>query len=275
MAKNRLLVFARKPAPVQVCYLGYCGSTGLATMDYRLSDPHLDLSDADLSFYTEKTVRLPKTYWCYQLGTDIPASPLPARKNGFVTFGCLNNFAKVSLEAMELWAGILMGVPDSRLILHAHPGKHLDEIAQRLDRAGVAKSRLIVVGQQSGSNYMETYRRIDIALDPFPYGGGITTCDALWMGVPVVTLSGQTAVGRGGRSILSNLGLRELIAFTPDEYVQIAVDLAKDENRMDSLRQSMRCRMQSSPLMDAQGFARDMETAYRQMWQTWCATGLA
>jgi len=269
---NRLLVFARKPAPVQVCYLGYCGSTGLSAMDYRLSDPHLDPPDTDLSCYSEKTLRLPRTYWCYQPDITPAPSPSPALKNGFITFGCLNNFAKVSLGTVDLWAKILAAVPNSRLILHAYPGKHLDEVTQRLDRAKVPSHRLHFVGRQSSMEYLQTYSRIDIALDPFPYGGGITTCDALWMGVPVVTLSGQTAVGRGGRSILSNLGLPELIAFTPDQYVQIAIELASDRNRMNTLRQNMRSRMLASPLMDAAGFARDMESAYRLMWRAWCET---
>jgi protein O-GlcNAc transferase len=151
------------------------------------------------------------------------------------------------------------------------PSTHLDDLLNRLEHAGIAKSRLHFVGKQPKTAYMQTYSRIDIALDPFPYGGGITTCDALWMGVPVVTLSGQTAVGRGARSILSNLGLTKFIAFTPDQYVQIAVDLAKDWPRLDDLRHGMRARMLASPLMDAEGFARDIEAAYREMWRKWRA----
>jgi predicted O-linked N-acetylglucosamine transferase (SPINDLY family) len=272
-ADSRLLVFARKPAPVQVTYLGYCASTGLSAMDYRLSDPHMDPPDADVSCYSEKTVRLPRTYWCYQPGgpTDEP-SPPPVVKEGFVTFGCLNNFAKVSPAALDLWARILLAAPDSRMILHAHPGTHREDVMRKMQRAGVAPHRLGFVGKQPWAEYVQTYSQIDIALDPFPYGGGITTCDALWMGVPVVTLSGQTAVGRGGRSILSNLGLPELIAFNADQYVQIAIDLARNREQLVSLRQSMRDRMITSPLMDAQGFVRELEAAYRRMWRTWCET---
>jgi len=259
---------------VQVCYLGYCGSTGLGAMDYRISDPYLDPADADLSYYSEKTVRLRRSYWCYQPG-EAPAPAVgPAISNGFVTFGSLNNFAKTSLAAIDLWARILVAVPNSGIIIHGPRGKHLDEITERLERGGVGKDRLRVVGKQRRMEYLQTYSQIDIALDPLPYSGGITTCDALWMGVPVVSLSGETAVGRGGRSILSNIGLGELVAFTAEQYVQIAIELAKDGDRMESLRRGMRGRMLASPLMDAEGFARDMEGAFRQMWRSWCETAI-
>jgi predicted O-linked N-acetylglucosamine transferase (SPINDLY family) len=271
LASNRLLVFAYKPAPVQVTYLGYCGSTGLDTMDYRLSDPYLDPLESDLNCYSEATVRLPRTYWCYQPAGETPdPAPLPALRNGFITFGCLNNFAKVSPAAIDLWARILVELADSRMILHSNAAEHLERPMRRFEELGVDRNRVRFIGGQPWAKYAETYSQIDIALDPFPYGGGITTCDALWMGVPVVSLSGQTAVGRGGRSILSNLGMPELVAFTTDQYAQIATDLARDLDRINGLRRSMRQRMLASPLMDAPGFARDVEAAYRQMWRTWC-----
>ena len=271
-ANNRLPIFARKPAPVQVSYLGYCGSSGIDAMDYRFSDPYLDPADADLSYYTEKTIRL-RSYWCYQPWRTAPeTSQSPAMKNGSVTFGCLNNFAKVSSAALDLWGRILAAVPKSRIIIHAPPGGHRADVAERMRLAGVDGDRLQFVAQQPWMEYIKSYCEIDISLDPFPFGGGITTCDALWMGVPVVTLSGDTAVGRGGRSILSNLGLTELVAFTPDEYAQIAIDLARDLDRMTSLRRGTRARMLASPLMDAEKFARDVEAAYRRMWHVWCET---
>ncbi len=272
-AQNRLLVFARKPAPVQVTWLAYCSSSGMSAMDYRLSDPYFDPPESDLSGYAEKTMRLPHTYWCYQPGGPAPEpTQTPAIDNGFITFGCLNNFAKVSAAAMDLWAKILVAIPTSRLILHAPLGDRQTEIAERFARGGVEKNRIRFVGNQPWQGYAQTYSQIDIALDPFPFGGGITTCDALWMGVPVVTLSGKTAVGRGGRSILSNIGLPELIAYTPDQYIQIAIDLARTTERLNNLRLSMRARMLASPLMDAPAFARDMEEAYREMWRAYCAT---
>jgi predicted O-linked N-acetylglucosamine transferase (SPINDLY family) len=272
-ANNRLLIFAYKPAPVQVTYLGYCGSTGLETMDYRLSDPHLDPSDSDLSVYSERTIHLPETYWCYSPACPTPEpSPPPALTTGTITFGCLNSFAKVS-PALDLWMEILRIVPRSRLIIHSSPGTHLEAVRERFAARGISPQRLELLGRQSRPEYVRTYERIDIALDPFPWGGGITTCDALWMGVPVVSLNGRTAVGRGGASILANIGIPELIARTPEQYVRIAADLAKDLPRLAELRRTLRLRMQKSPLMDAPRFARNIEAAYRQMWRNWCAQG--
>ena len=270
---NRLLIFARKPAPVQVTYLGYCSSTGLDTMDYRLSDPYLDPPDSDLSMYSEKTIRLPETYWCYaSAGLAPDPSPPPVKATGYITFGCLNNFAKAS-PALDLWTEILQSVPQSRLIIHSHLGTHLNAVRERFKNKDIFPDRLEFLGRQPWPEYIQIHSRIDIALDPFPWGGGITTCDALWMGVPVVTLLGRTPVGRGGASILSNIGLPELIASTPEEYAQIATDLAKDFSRLAELRRTLRPRMQASPLMNAPRFARNIEAAYRQMWQTWCTEG--
>jgi protein O-GlcNAc transferase len=268
---NRLRVFARKPAPLQVTYLAYCGSSGLNTMDYRLSDPYIDPEGTDLSVYAEQTIRLPRTYWCYEPPPADQAPP-PVLRNGFVTFGCLNNFAKVSPAAVALWSKILVAVPGSRMTLQAPLGKPRDDVMRSFQSVGVRGDRLLFVGRQSYEHYLTRYSQIDIALDPFPYGGGITTLDALWMGVPVITLSGATAVGRGGQSILSNLGLSELIALDPGQYKRIAVELASDRDRMLTLRSGLRARMLASPLLDAVGFARDVEAAYRMMWRKWCAT---
>jgi predicted O-linked N-acetylglucosamine transferase (SPINDLY family) len=273
-ANNHLAMFAHKPAPVQVTYLGYCGSTGMDAMDYRLSDPYLDPSDSDLSVYSERTIRLPETYWCYSPPGPTPEpSPPPAATMRYLTYGCLNNFVKVSPPALDLWAEILQRVPRSRLIVHSRPGSHLDTVRERFAGKGISPDRLEFPNWQPWPQYVRTYGQIDIALDPFPWGGGITTCDALWMGVPVVTLVGRTAVGRGGSSILANVGVPELIARTPQQYVQIATDLAGDLPRLADLRRTLRARMQASPLMDAPRFARNVEAAYRQMWRTWCAGG--
>ncbi|MGD0138256.1 MAG: tetratricopeptide repeat protein [Tepidisphaeraceae bacterium] len=273
MSHNRLLVFARKPAPVQVSYLGYCAGTGLEAMDYRLSDPYLDPPDSDLSIYSEQTIRLPETYWCYGSAGPTPEpAPPPCQTNGFVTFGCLNNFAKVSPGALDLWAEVLAGVPRSRLIVHSYPGSHLDAVRRRFAGGGVSPDRLEFLAKQPWSQYVQTWGRIDVALDPFPYGGGITTCDALWMGVPVVSLIGQTAVGRGGKSILSNVGLPELAARRPRQYVQTAATLAESPGRLAELRGTLRQRMLASPLMSARRFARNVEKAYRLMWRQWCVS---
>ena len=268
---NRLLVFARKPAPVQVTWLGYPGTTGLTAMDYRLTDPYLDPPGIDEACYSETSIRLPDTFWCYDPLTDQPpVNNLPALANGWITFGSLNNFCKINDGVLRLWCQVLRQVDNSRLLLHADEGSHRQRTADRLTQLGVDSARLRFVGRVPLSEYRQLYSQIDIALDPFPYGGGTTTCDALWMGVPVVSLAGTTAVGRGGLSILNNTGLADLIATTPEDYVHISVALAHDLSRLADLRSTLRPRMQHSPLMDAPRFARNIETAYRQMWQKYC-----
>ena len=265
---NRLLVFARKPAPVQATWLAYCGSTGLDTMDYRLSDPFLDLPDGDDSFYSEERVRLPETFWCYQpTGMEPERNFPPVLEKGFVTFGCLNNFCKVTEPTLASWGRILLGVAQSRLVIHAPEGSPRQRLLKAMEKSGIEAQRIEFVGKLPMAEYFGLYHGIDIALDPFPYGGGTTTCDALWMGVPVVSLAGQTAVGRGGLSLLSNIGLPELVGHSEDEYVRIAVNLAGDLPRLAELRATLRQRMQASPLMDAPRFARNMEAAYRTMWR--------
>ena len=272
---NRLMVFARKPAPVQVTYLAYCSSTGLEAIDYRLSDPYLDPPHGDDSIYSEKTVRLPGCYWCYEPPLGFPqVGPLPALSRGFVTFASLNNFAKNSEPALAAWARILQAVPGSRLLLHAHQGDHRQRAAERLRRDGIDPARVSFSSKFPLHAYLTLHQSIDIALDPFPYGGGTTSCDALWMGVPIVCLTGKTAVGRGGLSILSNIGLGEFAVDSPERYVQLACELARDTGRLQSLRSTLRKRMSESPLMDARGFAKGVENAYRQMWREWCGPQL-
>jgi predicted O-linked N-acetylglucosamine transferase (SPINDLY family) len=273
MANSRLLVFARKPAPVQVTYLAYCSTTGLDTIDYRLSDPYLDPPGGDESFYSEKTIRLPETYWCYEsIIASSEVGPVPALERGVITFGCLNNFCKISEPALGTWAEVLGAVPNSQLLLSAHQGSHRQRVQQRLERDGIEPSRVQFAGRMPLEKYFDLYRRIDIALDTFPYGGGTTTCDALWMGVSVVSLVGTTAVNRGGLSILSNVGVPELTARSKEEYVRLASALAADLPRLRDLRMTLRGRMEQSPLMDAPRFARHIEAAYRQMWRSWCET---
>jgi predicted O-linked N-acetylglucosamine transferase (SPINDLY family) len=273
-ADNRLLLFARKPAPVQVSYLGYVGTSGVSTIDYRLSDPQLDPPGADVSVYSEQTVRLARSYWCFHpVGLFPEVGPLPAQSGGGVTFGCLNNFCKVSSAALQLWAQVLGAVPGSNLLLHAPAGVDVAAVRKRFEVADVDGERVQFVGQQGWQAYLETYNRIDIALDPFPYNGGVTTADGLWMGVPAVTLLGQNAVGRAGSSILTNANLPELIADSPQAYVRLAAALAADLTQLAALRSGLRSRMTVSPLMNAPRFARDFEAALRQMWRDWCRGG--
>jgi predicted O-linked N-acetylglucosamine transferase (SPINDLY family) len=272
-ADNRLLVFARKPAPVQVTYLAYCGTTGLSAMDYRLTDPYFDPPGQNERFYSEQSVRLPETYWCYRPPIETPpVNALPALEEGYVCFGSLNNFCKVTPPTLAAWSRILQAVPGSRLLLHARAGSHRDRVRAFLAEQGISTARLEFVDFLPESEYFEIYQRIDVALDPFPYGGGTTTCDALWMGVPVVSLAGQTAVGRGGVSILSNIGLPELAAHDSEHYVRIAEALANNLPGLAGLRTMLHDRMRSSPLTDAPRFARNIEAAYREMWRRWCAT---
>jgi protein O-GlcNAc transferase len=274
-AENRLTLFARKPAPVQAIYLSYPGTSGMSAIDFRLSDPYLDPPDSDLTHYTEETIRLSKSYWHYQPGGQTPdVRPPPSIDRGYVTFGCMNNVVKLSQPALELWAKVLDAVDGSHLLVHSISREHQQTIISRLSNRGVASDRIEFVPKQKWAQFLDVFHRIDIALDPIPFGGGITTCDTLWMGVPVVTLSGQTAVGRGGRSILSNIGLPELVAYSPQHYVKIAADLARDSTRLAELRKTMRSRMQASPLMDSAGFIADIENAYRQMWRKYCARPL-
>jgi predicted O-linked N-acetylglucosamine transferase (SPINDLY family) len=275
-AGNRLLVFARKPAPVQTTYLAYCGKTGLHTIDYRLTDPYLDPPPQDepenASSPCELPIRLPETYWCYRpLGETPPLAALPAVRGGQVTFGCLNNFCKATPPALAVWSRLLRAMPESRLLLHAHPGSHRDRVREFLAGQGVAPDRLTFVGMVPRADYFRLYEQVHVALDPFPYGGGTTTCDALWMGVPVVSLAGRTSAGRGGLSILSNVGLPDLVADDVEQYLRIALDLAGDLPRLRQFRATLRDRLRSSPLMNAPRFACHVEAAYRTMWRHWCA----
>ncbi len=192
MALNRLLVFARKPAPVQVAYLAYPGTTGLSTMDYRLTDPYLDPPAPDEPIYCEESICLPETYWCYRPLVQAPAvNNLPALGAGCVTFGCLNNFGKVTDQTLAAWLDLLQKMPDARLLLHAHAGNHRDRVRDLFAQRRIAPDRLTFADMVPVEKYYQLYHQIDIALDPFPYGGGTTSCDALWMGVPVVSLAGQ------------------------------------------------------------------------------------
>ena len=270
-ANNRMLVFARKPAPVQVTMLGLPATTGLDTIDYRLTDPYLDPPGATDADYTERSVRLPHCFWCYQPDENSPpVRERPAREHGSVTFGCLNQFAKVTRPTLNAFVNILRSIAGSRLVLYAPAGTYLDAVRALFRDTGIADDRVEFAARVPFFQYLERFRALDLCLDPFPFCGGTTTMDALWMGVPVITLAGRTAVGRGGVSILSNLGLTELIARTPEQYVAIAVAWGQDPDRLSRLRAGLRPRMQASPLMNGKQYAADVEHAFRGMWKTWC-----
>ena len=275
MAGNRLPVFARRPAPVQVTYLAYCSTTGLEAIDYRLTHRQLDPRASHRRFYAERSIELPSSYWCYEPGVATPAvGELPARRRGGrITFGCLNSFCKVTRETLCLWRRLLASVPRSQLLLHCHAGARRQEVREFMRAGGVAPARVEFADFVPIERYFEQYGDIDIALDPFPYCGGTTTCDALWMGVPVVSLAGATAVSRSGRALLTAVGLPELAVATPSRYLRQAVKLAENSGRLAQLRRSLRERMRASALMDDRGFAREVEKAYRTMWGELCAPG--
>ena len=272
MARNRLLVFARRPAPVQVTWLAYPGSTGLETMDYRLTDHSMDPPGIETPYYSEESVRLPDSWCCYHPLTDGPTvNPLPAATAAAITFGCLNNFHKINAPTVALFAGVLRAVEGSRLILLAPEGNARQRVLDQFSEHGVQRNRIELVGKTSRPDYLGLYHDIDIGLDPLPYNGITTTCDALWMGVPVIGMAGKTAAGKAGLSLLSTVGLAELATHTPEQFVQTALQLATDRPALAKLREELRSRMESSPLMDAPRFARNVEAAYRGMWERWCA----
>jgi predicted O-linked N-acetylglucosamine transferase (SPINDLY family) len=271
VANNRLLMFARKPAPVQVAWLGYPGTTGLSTMDYRLTDPYLDPPGLFDAFYSEESIRLPETFWCYDPLSNGPGvNALPALETGIVTFGCLNNFCKVNERCLALWAKVLRKVPQSRFLLRAPRGQTRAHVLARLRPEGIAESRVEFTDHVTRQEYLRLHHRIDLGLDPVPCSGHTTGLDAFWMGVPTVTLLGKTAMGRAGYSQLCNLGLSELAAQTPEQYVELAATWVGDLDRLQKLRSSLRQRMSQSPLMDGKRFARHVEQAYRHMWRRWC-----
>jgi protein O-GlcNAc transferase len=270
---NRLLVFARKPAPIQVTYIGYQNTTGMKAMDYRLTDAWSDPPGITDRFHTESLVRIPGGFFCYRPWDDAPpVAPLPAIANGAVTFGSFNSFAKVTPHVLHAWAEILLRVPDSRLLLLAPLTDSLRAyVAHTFESAGVCPSRVELCDRRTSSEYLKLINRADIALDPFPFNGHTTTCDALWQGVGVVSLAGATYASRFGSSALVTLDLNEWIARSPEQYVETAVRLAGDTCRLQSLRAGLRSRMLASPLLDAAGFARHLEAAYRRMWIDWCS----
>lgn len=271
MAGSRLPVFARKPAPIQVTWQAYPSTTGVSMIDYRLTDPFLDPPGQHDAFYTEESVRLPDSFWCYDpLVEVLPVNDLPAMKNGHLTLGCLNTFSKNSADVLALWARVMQAVPGSRLLLLAPFGHARERVANKLREHGIAGERIEFTGRLPRMDYLNLLNSIDLGLNPFPYNGHVTSLDAFWMGVPTVTLVGERAAGRAGWSQLCNLGLEELAARTPEQYVEIVAGLAGDLDRLAELRRTLRERMQASPLMDAPRFARNVEAAYRAMWRRWC-----
>jgi predicted O-linked N-acetylglucosamine transferase (SPINDLY family) len=266
-------IFARRPAPLQAGWLGYLCTTGLTRIDYRISDPVADPPGASERYHTETLLRLPHVQWCYRPMVDVAASPAPAcERNGHVTFVSCNHTAKLSRTVRRLWAQILRRVPGSRLLaLGCGDGPARETVLRDFADDGVDASRVTIEPRLPLEAYFRRLDAADIALDAMPYSGGTTTCDALWMGLPVVTAPRAWPMSRSAASILSAVGLREWIVSSPDDYADRAVAAAADVEALRGVRATLRPRMRASPLMDEPRFARDMEDAYRRMWRTWCA----
>ncbi|MFM0324151.1 O-linked N-acetylglucosamine transferase, SPINDLY family protein [Caballeronia glebae] len=273
MSACRPRLFALRPAPVQIAWLAYPGTTGSKAIGYRLTDPWLDPVDASNgdARYSEKSIRLPDTFWCYDpLTTEPQVSPLPADDAGFITFGCLNNPYKLTDRTFALWAAVLREVPLSRLRLLVAHGEARASVASKFAALGIDPERVIFTDYQPRNAYLRSYREIDIALDTFPYNGHTTSLDGLWMGVPMLTIIGRTPASRAGYALLSNVGLPELAADSDAGFVAKAAALATDLPRLRDLRAGLRARMESSPLMDGARFARGIEQAIRTAWADWC-----
>lgn len=270
---NRILAFVRKPAPVQVSYLDYSASTGLSSIDYRLTTEYCDPSGTSEQYYSEKLQRLPGAYWTYNPAVRLPLTTLPMRANRCVTFGSFNLYYRITGEVLDLWSSLLAAVPGSRLVIvSVASGSTQAALLERLGRAGIARDRVSVHGVVSYPKYHELIGTTDIALAPWPYNGATTVMDCLWNGVPVVSLAGgETFSTRLGCSALDAAGLPELIAADESEYIRIASELAGDAERLAGLRQTLRQKLEQSPLRDFRGFTRNLESAYRSMWQAWCA----
>lgn len=274
---NRILMFARKPAPVQVSYLDYSATTGLSSIDYRLTTEYCDPTGIADRYYSEKLYRLADTYWTYNPAARLPVSALPMQSSGCPTFGSFNMYYRITDEVVDLWSRLLSSVPHARLaIVGVAAGSAQAALLDRLDRSGIARDRISMHGVVPYQAYNELMATVDIALAPFPYNGATTMMDCLWNGLPVVAKEGgETFCSRLGCSVLVQLGLSELIGGSDDEYIRIAVEQASNMERLSGLRWSLRQKMDRSPMRDFEGFTRGLEDAYRSMWRHWCARVLA
>lgn len=272
---GRLPVFAGKPAPIQVAWLGYFATTGVDSIDYILADRWV-LPPEEEAHFVEKPWRLPDAYYCYTPpSVPVAVGPLPALQNGHVTFGCFNNLAKVSDTVIACWSRILHAIPDARLFLKARP--LADEgvrtsLLQRFAVHGIGEERLLLESVSAGPAYFKAYQRVDMALDPFPFPGGATTVDGLWMGVPVLTLKGRRFIGHQGETILRNAGLDDWVSENIDDYVDKAIRFAADPAALSALRAGLREQSLRSPIYDAGRFAGNLQSALRGMWRRWCET---
>jgi predicted O-linked N-acetylglucosamine transferase (SPINDLY family) len=268
-AGNRLSMFGYKPSPVQVSWLGYFATTGLNEMDYLIGDPYVTPPKDDDQF-TEKVWRLPETRWCFTPpNVDVEVSVPPAMNHGYVTFGSFNNITKVNDKVVALWTKVLEAVPNSRLLLKAtrfHDQMARESIIQRFAAHGIDSKRISLEESEDRQKYFAAYNKIDITLDPFPFTGGTTSVESLWMGVPLVTLAGDSLISRQGVGVLMNAGLPDWIADDEESYLAKAILFGSDLDKLASLRAGLRSQVLASPLFDAPRFARNFENALLEMW---------
>ncbi|MES2013542.1 MAG: hypothetical protein V4445_07315, partial [Pseudomonadota bacterium] len=274
-ATTRLDMFARRPAPVQVAWLGYFATTGLSTIDWIIADPQV-LPPEEESHFVEKPWRLPEIYYCFTPPDfDLKVGPLPAISNGYITFGCFNNLTKVTDRVLSVWLRILQAVPRSRLMLKNAQVQESGVCNHLLDyfvSGGITSDRIQLEGVSPRRDYLNAYNKVDIALDPFPYPGGTTSVEGLWMGVPVLTLHGERFISHQGETIMVNAGLPEWIAIDEDDYVVRAKRFSADISVLATLRNTLRDQVLNSPIYDAARFARNIQDAWRGMWQMWCGS---
>lgn len=274
---NRLTALAHRPTPVQVTYLGYGASTGMAAIGYRVTDGMIDpVGEAD-RWYSEKLLRLPGSMWCYAPPDKAPeVRPLPAAAKGHITFGSFNNIAKIGAGVLDTWSEIATRGTGTRFVFAGVPtGSARTRISGAFERRGVSAERLEFHDRVTADRYYALYHEVDVALDSFPYNGAATTCDALWMGVPVLTLTGEQALARSGLSLLSGLGMGEWVAASRGDYVAKALQCAQDVGRLAALRAELRGRLQRSLLCDGPAFVAAFEKLIRHAWRQWCAQATA
>jgi protein O-GlcNAc transferase len=273
-SENRLLLFARKPAPIQVSWAGYVGTTGLSAMDYLLSDIHSTPLDEE-KYYSEQIIRM-AAWICYEPPAYAPeVGPSPFKKNGHMTFSSFCNPAKINEEVISVWAIIMNKIEGSCLIIKykgIDSAANIKRLRTKFEAQGIDKSRLTLEGKSSHVDLLARYNDVDITLDTFPYSGGLTTFESLWMGVPVISVPGKTFASRHSLSHLSTIGLPELVAKDKDDYVRLTVELAKDAERMVELRVGLRSRMANSPICDGDKFSRNFTTLMKKIWRDWCFT---
>jgi predicted O-linked N-acetylglucosamine transferase (SPINDLY family) len=271
---SRLLVCTARPAPIQMTYLGYPNTTGLGAVDYRITDHVAEADDAD-DFHTETLIRLPRCFLAFAAPGHAPEiTPPPVLQNGYVTFGSFNNLAKVNRQIVGLWSRVLQAVPGSRLLLKASgtgDGTAQAHLRDAFRAAGIDPARVdFAAYAPTAAGHLERYAEVDLALDTFPYNGTTTTCEALWMGVPVITLLGERHASRVGASLLRAVGFAAGIAGHADDYVATARLLAEQPQLLVALRGNLRAEMARSVLCDGRSLTGALEDAYRAVWRIWC-----